>query len=148
MGLIEAAVLILFCVAVQGGAFLLLAAIVPFIIHRICFGKKWYKIKVAVGLFVVFLGIQIAFVGYLLKNPIFHCPEEYKSYVSEEEIRSIQSANHGFYNHYILFFPVYNHIVGADEDVIYIKSNYFPFGSVEMEYNGHEFLITHKLFKQ
>ena len=86
----------------------------------------------ALKIFSVLTVMSFAAVVYFSNNPYIEIRDEYKEYITEEKLENIKKYNSGIYSDTVPFIPIYIGVKYADEDIIKIRTQYYPFGFTEM----------------
>ena len=78
--------------------------------------------------------------------PLVTCPDEYKEYIDEKDMRSIQSIGGGIYSMTIPVFTIWIEVTYANETEIDITSHYFPIGTTKTNISDDGPWVTRGLF--
>ena len=105
-------------------------AFIPFIVSFFAF-RKFGK-NIALKIFSIIFVLSFAVAVYFSNNPHVEISNEYEEYITEENLENIKEYNSGIYSDTIPFIPIYIGIKYADEDIIQIRTQYYPFGFTEM----------------
>ena len=89
--------------------------------------------KIVILAFILLLAAIIPVIHIALVPPV-ECPEEYKQYVSEEDIERVRNYNCGIYSLSIPMFPIRVQITYADDHEIITNTQYFFFGNSEVKF--------------
>ena len=107
---------------------------IPCIISFFLYGKLGKKITLKI--FSVLIIMSFAVAVYFSNNPYIEIRDEYKEYITEEKLENIKKYNSGIYSDTVPFIPIYIGVKYADEDIIKIRTQYYPFGFTEMNISG------------
>ena len=127
----------------QAGILILIAGVLPYLIYRWTKKRIVFVVALCLALIVEGSGIFI-----LAKNPIWICPQEYQTYISEECKKQIIGFNSGIYSDYIPVFPICISVQYANSDSITVRTNYFLFGQTEMIITDDGPSLVHGLLAQ
>ncbi len=94
------------------------------------------KKRAAKAAFVLCLLLALTVSMLAARKPYFRCPEEYRSYITEEEEKRVVGFNSGVWNPNIPIFPVCVTVLNCDGYRMQVRTQYLFFGSSEMEIVG------------
>ena len=127
----------------QAGILILIAGVLPYLIYRWTKRRLVFLVALCLALIIEGSGIFI-----LAKKPIWICPQEYQTYISEECKEQIIGFNSGLYSSYIPVFPICISVQHANSDSITVRTNYFFFGQTEMIITDDGPSLVHGLLAQ
>ena len=118
-----AVIVTIFAYGLQLGALLFLPALLFFCL------RSYVRKKTAVISSLLCAVLIVAAAAWFAHHPIRSCPEELKSYLTEDRWQDILSVTPPLYNAYLPFFPWKVTVERADERELYWRTEWFPAGT-------------------